>query len=565
MDDKNEAFSSPRLEQMGEAALLVRLGNGISEAVNNRVLALDEALRGRDIQGIVDQVPAYSTLLVTFDPAVVPEGYLREQLASIVAAGLPTIYAGTRSHTIPVQYGGDAGPDLDELAAAHKITPADVVRVHTGRSYRVYFLGFMPGFAYMGSLARRIATPRLEAPRVRVPAGSVGIANAQTGIYPFASPGGWRIIGRTGRRLWDPNRREPSLFAPGDTVTFAESKAEPEQEMSLPAIPASERPAMRVIEPGAFTTIQDMGRPGYAHLGLCRGGAFDADAAVRANTLVGNPPGAAVLEITWSGPTLMAMQNVTIAIDGADFGCRVEGATVPPGLSWLVRSGATIRFSQSSPSRGGARTYLAIGGGFEVPRVLGSRATYLPASLSGYYGRALKAGDLLDMGQDAAYAGSVAGRYWLGDTGTATQGGEALLRFVRYRGVGVPSARVFESFIDATWVMSGQSDRMGMRLRRADGNSMASGGREMVSFGVVRGAIQLPPDGNPVVLNVDHQTTGGYPLLGVVAQADWPLLAQLRPGQHLRFEEIGVEEARAALAKSRRELQRGRDDLALRR
>ncbi|HEX9990289.1 MAG TPA: 5-oxoprolinase subunit PxpB [Chloroflexia bacterium] len=563
MEDKNEVFS-PRIEQLGEAALLVRLGNGISESVNNRVLALDEALRLRDVQGIFEQVPAYSTLLVTFDPAVVPEAYLREQIASIVSAGLPPIYAGSRSHTIPVQYGGEAGPDLDELAAAHKIKPADVVRQHTGRGYRVYFLGFMPGFAYMGSLARRIATPRLDTPRVRVPAGSVGIANAQTGVYPFASPGGWRIIGRTGRRLWDSNRIEPSLFAPGDTVTFAESKAEAEQDAVQPAIPPSERPAIRVVEPGAFTTIQDMGRPGYAHLGLCRGGAFDADAAVRANALVGNPAGAAVLEITWSGPTLLAMQNITIAIDGADFGCRVEGAAVPPGLSWLVRSGATIRFSQSSPSRGGARTYLAVAGGFEVPRVLGSRATYLPAGMGGYYGRALKAGDLLDMGQDAAYAGSVAGRYWLGDTGATPTGG-VVLRFVRYRGAGVPSARVFEAFIDATWVMSGQSDRMGMRLRRADGNSMASGGREMVSFGVVRGAIQLPPDGNPVVLNVDHQTTGGYPLLGVVAQADWHLLAQLRPGQQLRFEEIGVEEARTALAKSRRDLQRGRDDLTLRR
>lgn len=552
----------PKIENMGESALLVRLGAGVSPAVNGKVHGLANALRARGIPGVMDLVPAYASLLVLFDPSRLDEGSLREAIEAAAALDDEGWEASARYHIIPVQYGGDEGPDLRVVAGSAKMSAHEVVVAHTGRLYRVYFLGFMPGFAYMGTLPKKLETPRLSTPRVRVPAGSVGLASAQTGIYPLASPGGWKIVGRTGRRVWDHASREPALFAPGDSVQFVESTMEPEPEVGNTHPTRSQRPAFEVTAPGAFTTVQDLGRPGYADIGLSAGGVMDRAAATRANALVGNRPNAALLEITLTGPTLQALQNVTVAVEGADLGCRIDGIAVPPGLSWLVRTGTILRFSQTSPSHGGARAYLAVAGGIEVPKALGSRSTYLPAGFGGFGGRALRQGDLLEVGEMGYPPGEVAGRFWLGRPELEVGGGrENRVRFVRFRGAGAPSAKVFAAFTEALWYMSRDSDRMGTRFERADGLPAPTSEKDLVSFGVVRGAIQLPPDGNPVVLGADHQTTGGYPLIGVVAQADWPILGQLKAGDMLRFVEVGLEEARHAWRLAQLGLQKGMNDL----
>ena len=398
--------------------------------------------------------------------------------------------------------------------------------------------------------------PRLSTPRVRVPAGSVGIAGAQTAIYPFNSPGGWRLIGRTSLRIWDPYTQQPALFAPGDTVQFT-----PSSDMSEPEDPVSPRfeasnPTFRVLEPGALTTIQDMGRHGYAHLGLSNGGVSDIEAALRANALVGNRPGAALLELTWTGPTLQAMQPATIALEGTDFGCRVDGTLVPPGVGWFVRAGATIKFVQMSPSGGGARAYLAVSGGFEAPIVLGSRSTFLPARFGGFEGRALRAGDILGVAVPINAPAHVAGRYWISRPDLALHG-STTLRFTRYRAVASAPAAMASQLVGQEWRVTPQSDRIGIRLEPEGGTQLAARTRESASLGVVRGAIQVPPGGNPVILSADHQTTGGYPMLGVVAHADWPALAQLQPGDRLRFLEISREEAVAALSANRSALMDG--------
>jgi KipI family sensor histidine kinase inhibitor len=552
----------PTLNEMGESALIVSFGNRVSASLRTRVYGLYSTLSELEIPGVTDLVPAYASLLIRFNPLSLPVEALGEVILPLLTKGSPKDPPNAAHHLIPVRYGGEDGPDLRAVAGMHGLSEAEAIRLHSQQIYSVYFLGFLPGFAYMGRVTRQIATPRLATPRVQVPAGSVGIANAQTAIYPFSSPGGWRLIGRTDVAVWDPHAPSPALFAPGDTVEFTPSDSVSGPRATTGPTLAVKNPVFRVHEPGALTTIQDLGRPGLAHLGLSMGGACDRQAALQANAVVGNPPGAALMEMTWTGPTLDALQPITIALEGADFGCRIDGNLVPPGISWFVRGGSIIKFVRPHSSGGGARAYLAVSGGLEAARVLGSRSTCLPASFGGYEGRPLRAGDLLGVQLPPHGPAYLAGRSWVSRPDLALNG-EAMLRFVPYGGVGRAGARATRKLASIEWQVTPQSDRIGLRLAAVEGGHIQTGGKEYASFGVVRGAIQLPPGGQPVVLNVDHQTTGGYPLIGVVAQADWPMLSQLRPGDVVRFVEISREEALAALASERNSLLQGLSKMGL--
>jgi KipI family sensor histidine kinase inhibitor len=218
---------SPRIEALGDAALLVTFGETIDLALNQRahdLAAAVDRLRGSDPR-FGRAVPAYASVLVPFDPSAIDPVAAQRVVARLLEerpgdALAPAADPRVDAIEIPVRYGGADGPDLADVAALNDMSASDVVDLHAGTEYRVYFLGFAPGFCYLGPLSPRIATPRLGAPRERVPAGSVGIANAQTGVYPFAMPGGWRIIGRTDAPMWDLRRESPALLRPGDRVRF---------------------------------------------------------------------------------------------------------------------------------------------------------------------------------------------------------------------------------------------------------------------------------------------------------------------------------------------------------
>lgn len=210
----------PRLVPLGDAALLVEFGREIDLAVNRRIHALDARLRAHQIPGVIENVPAYTSLLVHYDPLLLTYA----QVFDWVSSQLHQVNAQTsiprRRIEVPVRYGGENGPDLEFVAAYHALSAGEVARIHAGREYLVYMMGFTPGFPYMGKLDEAIATPRLDTPRTHVMAGSVGIAGAQTGIYPISSPGGWHIIGHTALGLFEPEADQPFLFSPGDTVQF---------------------------------------------------------------------------------------------------------------------------------------------------------------------------------------------------------------------------------------------------------------------------------------------------------------------------------------------------------
>jgi KipI family sensor histidine kinase inhibitor len=462
-----------------------------------------------------------------------------EQAVREVVAVPPAESEASTEHVVPVRYGNDAGPDLEELAASAGLSPPEVVRLHTRGTYTVAFLGFLPGFPYMFEVPAPIAVPRRATPRVSVPAGSVGIAARQTGIYPFASPGGWQIVGQTPLPLWDAAAADPAYFAPGDRVRFVPTTERRVEQPPAPA-PVARHPVLEVLAGGALTVVQDLGRPGNAHLGVGPAGEFDVLAARLANSLVGNYAGAAVLEMALSGPAFRVLAAATIALTGADFGCSVDGVRVPPGISWFVRPGSTIRFGAPSA---GMRAYLAGAGGIDVPLVLGSRSTSAYGGFGGFAGRPLRGGDVLGVVEPPTEAAALAGRLAEVAVGLTAEPRTKVVRYIPYLGPQSPGRRTRSQFEQHEWAVSGRSDRMGLRL---EGEVALEGsGGELPSFPVVQGAIQVPPDGQPIVLGPDHQTTGGYHVLGVVARCDWPLLAQAAPGSRLRFAALEAGEARA--------------------
>jgi inhibitor of KinA len=204
------------LGPLGDTAVTLEFGAGISRADNARVIAARDAIELAAIPGVVETVPTFRALAVHFDPDEVGQQQLLATLGEIEIRESPELLSG-RQWNIPVVYDG---PDLEEVAKSTGLSPAEIAKRHSGVAYHVYMLGFLPGFAYLGDLPEELRLPRLKEPRTRVPAGSVAIADQLTAIYPAQSPGGWRLIGRTPLRVFDPVKSPPSLLAPGDVITF---------------------------------------------------------------------------------------------------------------------------------------------------------------------------------------------------------------------------------------------------------------------------------------------------------------------------------------------------------
>ena len=307
--------------------------------------------------------------------------------------------------------------------------------------------------------------------------------------------------------------------------------------------------AFTVLRPGMLASVQDLGRHGYRQLGICPGGALDTLALVLANRLVGNPDGAAGLEITMGGCELRFEAPMRIAWAGDDFDARLDGQPVWPGWSLPVRAGQILRFGRANRLNGkaGIRTWLAVAGGIDVPVILGSRSTDLKAGFGGHEGRALKAGDTLVCGAAALTAAQLGARPfggrlppWQPDPAD----GAIELRIL-------PGPE-FEHFTVASreqlwrdaWRITSQSNRMGSRLEGPELKRKRSA--EMLSSGVIPGTIQVPHSGRPIVLMGDAQTIGGYPRIGVVIRADLWKLVQAPLDGRLRFRVVDAAEALAA-------------------
>lgn len=288
--------------------------------------------------------------------------------------------------------------------------------------------------------------------------------------------------------------------------------------------------SIEVVEPGTLTTVQDpSGRRGWRHAGVPAGGAADPCSARLANRLVGNPDAAPLLELTIAGPTLGFTQPALVALVGA-MTATVDGLPLAPAAARTLRAGAQLRVGQGRD----ARAYLAIGGGLEIEPLLGSAATDLRSGFGGLGGRALRAGDRLTHG-----VATGPGFRWLGAEATGP------IRIVAATHPGI------EGLTDDAWRIGAEADRAGVRL---DGPPLQAGIGEVASMGLPIGAIQVPPDGRPIVMLADRPVTGGYPVPAVVIGADIGRVARLRPGDELRFASVSLEEARSALRRAEVEL-----------
>ena len=511
------------LHALGDTAWLFYAGGSSSEKKLELVLHLRQLLERHMIREIIDIVSSFDTIAVYFDPA---DGQkVLDHLTSLhIENFVDKRPLPKRTIMIPVLYGG---ADLEALAKAKKLSVAEIIKLHGKAEFTVATIGFSPGFPYLQGLPEQLYQPRHSSPK-QVAAGSVAIAGNQAGIYPFASQGGWHVIGRSDTKLFNPDREHPALLQPGDKVRFVETESigRSEHETRMPETLTDD---ILVIEPGALSSIQDHGRWGRQHLGISPGGAADLVLASIANRLVGNLDKAAVIECTMAGAVLQF--NVDARV------CWVGWADASSGKPYEIKAGERIDLRKRMCH---LRGYIAVAGGVDVPQVLGSRATDLRAILGGHQGRTLQAGDVLPIGNEKT--APVSKKWHV--TWPHPEGCMIELRYLRGMQADWFSQKSLRLFTENFYTVSASCDRTGTPLKGAKLELKEP--REMISQPVVFGSVQVPPDGQPIVLMSERQTIGGYPQIGHVISADIPKLARAWPGTKVHFREVDLNEARDA-------------------
>ncbi|MCO4264875.1 carboxyltransferase domain-containing protein [Pseudarthrobacter sp. MDT3-26] len=529
---------------VGTTAVLAEL-SGLHD-----VLALQALLLERPLPGQVDVLAAAETVMVKADsPAAA-----RRMTARLLEMDL-TVQSHAEGKLVQIEtvYDGD---DLAEVGRLTGLGTDGVIAAHTGQVWTVAFGGFAPGFSYMVGENQVLEVPRRSSPRTAVPAGSVALAGNYSAVYPRKSPGGWQLIGRTAATMWDLSREQPALAAPGDRVQFQAVREL--IEVTAPRVAASDSQALAarkpdiqsgllILSPGLQSLIQDLGRPGHAGLGVSSAGALDRSSLRRANRIVGNDPSAAVVESVAGGLRVQAVGDQVLAVAGApsaltvvtpsyapdpvaedegdqsEFDQSEQVREVPMATAFALLDGDILTIS--APERG-FRSYLAIRGGAAVDTVLGSRST---DTMSGIGPAPLAAGQLLGAG--AATSSNVVGNPELQPDFPDT--GVTVLDIVPGPRDDWFDAAALESLCAQDWAVTPRSNRVGMRL---DGQPLSrSRDGELPSEGTMAGALQIPPEGQPVLFLADHPITGGYPVIGVVVDHQLDLAAQVPIGGSIRF------------------------------
>ena len=497
----------------GDHALLVELGS---------TPVVHFALRSwidSPPDGVEEMVAGAVTILLIGDPDPV------EVESRITALSMPPDPPPGRLHTIPAVYDG---PDLAELAAQTGLSASEIAAAHRQTEYLVAFMGFSPGFAYLTGTDPRLHIPRRPTPRTAVPAGSVALAAGMTAVYPQATPGGWWLVGRTDAVMFDPARREPAVLSPGDRVRFEAAPFVDDPPAtylrSVPPEPVPNAPAVEVMDPGPLLTIQDGGRRGWGHVGVSAGGAADRRSAIRANLLVGNPPDASLLESTLGSCQLRLRARRRIAITGAPADLSVDGLPARSDVPLELQPGTEIRIG---PCRAGVRVYVAISGGFDVPPMLGSRST---DTLSGLGPAPLGARQVLPLGRP----GGIPVRDVPPPVTPLAPGNMLVVEARLGPRQDWLSSEGRDTLEAGELEVKPSSDRVGVRLGGTPVSRSQDG--EIASEGMVPGAIQIPPDGQPIVLMRNHPPTGGYPVVAVVTDDGVDALAQAPPGTRVRFD-----------------------------
>ena len=540
----------------------------------------------KDLQAIVEIIPAARTLLIKFDPSLSDENTLETKIA-----GLKLEKGQQKSGKlveIPVVYDGE---DLDDVAALLKIDREEVIRRHTESHYQVAFCGFAPGFAYLTGGDPIFNVPRRASPRKSIPAGSVALAGKFGGVYPQPSPGGWQLIGRTNVKMFDLDRDPPSLLKPGDRVHFVDvtkdysarpegatnfslsrndeaGKSTPERanskalksSASTKAAEANEKASLaktgghddngrsateatpKPQENAVFklvttlmpVTFQDRGRLYQSSQGLSPSGALDQKAMANANRLVGNSLEQPVLEFTYGNARIKALQPSVIAFTGANLPITIKSAK---GKVFVFEKNIPLAIDEGDEiilgrPLAGFRSYMALRGGFKVEPVLKSASF---DSLSNLGPKPLSAGDNIFIANNSALRPvllSLDDPYFLPEAGD-----NVVLDVVMGPRTDWFTEQSIAMFLEKPWQVTAASNRIGIRLQ-SDAHLERSRSDELPSEGTVTGAIEVPANGEPVLFLRDRPVTGGYPVIANLVEDQIDLAAQIPIGASIRFRAV---------------------------
>ncbi len=499
-------------------------------------MALFDALKTNPVEGITEIIPAARTLLISFDPYTISDDALIDAVTAL--AGGERKAASGALIEIPVRYDGE---DLAEVADILGMSVEDVIRLHGESDYVAAFTGFAPGFAYLSGGDPRLTVPRRKSPRTKVPAGAVGLAGEFSGVYPKTSPGGWQLIGTTPLAMFDIDRTPASLLQPGSRIKFRDMAKDAAYEIK-PSTKAAENhvtatsknaaSAIEVIAVGLPVVFQDLGRAGQANQGISVSGAADRVSFKAANGLVGNPANTPALEIALGGLSFCMRGRGVMAVTGATAPITITGAngtkiSAAHHSAFALDDGDVV--SLGAPTAG-MRSYLALRGGFDIVPVLGSTATDTLAQIGP---AAPVAGDVLAI-LPAPTNALVSSEEPAFAMPRATE--TVVLDVVMGPRTDWFTDAAVESFLNQEWSVTPQSNRVGIRL---SGEALErSDHGELPSEATVRGALQVPASGQPVLFLADHPLTGGYPVIANVAGHHLDLAGQIPVGAKIRFNAV---------------------------
>ncbi len=552
----------------GDCSVLIKFGDKIREETNKKLNKFNKMLTDCKHKAIIDTIPSYCALLINYKPELIRYAELVKFLRDLFENVNSEFEHNKEIVEIPVLYGNEKGIDIEAVAKHNNLSKENVISLHSEPEYLIYMLGFTPGFPYLGGMNKKIATPRLETPRVKIEAGSVGIAGEQTGIYPISSPGGWQIIGQTPVELFNINRKNPILLKAGQYIKFKpinqeefdKIKAQNEEDKLLyPSHSNTDnynyqsKKGFIVRNQGFLTTIQDRGRYQYQAFGVPVSGAMDIYSLSLANILVDNDTDEAVLEATILGPTIEFAEDNIIAITGANLMPSVNGIDVSMNTALLCHKGDILSFKGV---KSGSRAYIAFAGGLDVPKVMGSKSTYIKAGIGGYKGRKLEKNDEIGFENPKLNIANFAHRKVSLKEKSDNQIPKEPLKL---RVVMGPQENYFtetgiKSFLSSTYTVSNEFDRMGCRLEGEKIQHVKDG--NIISDGISFGAIQVPSHGTPIIMLADRQTVGGYAKIANVISVDLPKIAQAKAGDKLSFEKISIEKAQDLYIEQLAELER---------
>jgi KipI family sensor histidine kinase inhibitor len=536
---------------VGDRAVTIEFSRDIDPEANSYVHRMDLVLQKFPIQGIEEVLPTVRSLLVYYDPEKLTFGELKTQL-KVREKQIPEIIIPPKKFLkIPCCYEGEYSPDLEYIASTNNLKPTEVIQIHSSTRYQVYCFGTAPGSPNMGINHPKISTPRRATPRASMPPGAVAIGGKQCVFYIVEIPGGHWMIGKTPIRLYNPLQPLKRLIELGDTVQFypieeqqfkeiAKKQNEFETVKNNLSVPSRKRsiPTLEISRAGLFTIVQDLGRYGYQKYGVALTGAVDSISLRAANLIIGNNDNDAALEITLLGPHIKVLTDTVVCVTGADLDFQVNRDSVGIGKAVPVRKGDLLSFGRP---RSGCRSYLSVLGGIDVPKILGSRSTFLRARIGGIEGRLLQEGDVIFTRERSC---------------NPTRDFCIKKPYIHIRSQKDDPIRVIlgpqddyflkeaiKLFFNTTYTVLPQSNREACLLEGP--RILHKGATDIISDGTPPGSVQILPNGYPLVFFRDRQI-GGYPKVCVIITADLDRIAQLRPGNTVRFEAVSLEEAHKA-------------------